>query len=63
MPEINHPHDAFFKKVFARTDVAADFLTHYLPPEVLRLLDVQTLELVKDTFVDPELQQHFSDLL
>jgi len=63
MPETNHPHDAFFKKVFSRADVAADFLTHYLPPEVLRLLDVQTLELIKDTFVAPELQQHFSDLL
>lgn len=63
MPETHHPHDSFFKEVFTRTDVAVDFLTHYLPPEVLRLLEVQTLELVKDTFVDPELQQHFSDLL
>ncbi len=63
MSEVSNPHDVFFKEVFSRTDVAVDFLAHYLPPEVVKALDLQSLELVKDSFVDPELQEHFSDLL
>ncbi|MFZ4662084.1 MAG: Rpn family recombination-promoting nuclease/putative transposase [Caldilineaceae bacterium] len=63
MDAINHPHDHFFQHSFARREVAADFLTHYLPEPVRRLLDLQTLELTKDSFVDEALQDHFSDLL
>jgi predicted transposase/invertase (TIGR01784 family) len=43
--------------------VATDFLANYLPPDVAAELDLTALELVKDSFVDVELQQHFSDLL
>ncbi|MGH9835071.1 MAG: Rpn family recombination-promoting nuclease/putative transposase [Blastocatellia bacterium] len=63
MTEISNPHDKFFKATFGRLDVAADFLAHYLPPEVAAALDLTTLELTKDSFVDAELQEHFSDLL
>jgi predicted transposase/invertase (TIGR01784 family) len=63
MSEIVNPHDRFCKDLFARPEVAADFLAHYLPPEVAAALDLRTLELVKDSFIDPELQPHFSDLL
>ena len=63
MDAIKHPHDHFFQHSFARREVAVDFLTHYLPEPVRRLLDLQTLELTKDSFVDETLQDHFSDLL
>lgn len=43
--------------------MAADFLANHLPPEVAAELDVTTPELVKDSFIDAELQPHFSDLL
>lgn len=57
------PHDAYFKATFGRPTAAAEFLRHYLPPEIVRLLDLTRLELEKDTFVDARLRRHFSDLL
>ncbi len=63
MPETSNPHDAFFKDLFTRLDVAADFLARYLPPAIVAQLDLTKLEIVKDSFVDEELQAHFSDLV
>jgi len=63
MSELSNPHDRFFKQVLARPEAASDFLAHYLPPEVARELDLTAPELVKDSFIDAELQQHLSDLL
>lgn len=63
MSEIANPHDSFFKDLLARPEMAADFLANYLPPEVAAELDVTAPELVKDSFVDAELQPHLSDLL
>lgn len=63
MSEIINPHDSFFKTLLARPEVVTDFLTHYLPPAVAAQLDLRAPELMKDSFVDPELQPHLSDLL
>ena len=60
---LQNPHDRFFKELFSRLEVAQDFVRHYLPTEIVALLDVTTLDIVKDSFIDPELQEHFSDLL
>jgi predicted transposase/invertase (TIGR01784 family) len=60
---LTNPHDKFFKDLFSRADAARDFLRHYLPSEVTHLLDLATLEISKDSFIDPDLQEHFSDLL
>ncbi len=58
-----NPHDRFFKEALSRQEVAVDFLRHYLPPEVTAVLDLSSLQLIKDSFVDEALQEHFSDLL
>jgi len=63
MSELTHPHDRFFKDVFSRADVAADFLRHYLPPPVVAALDPGRLTISKDSFLDAELQAHYSDIL
>lgn len=63
MSVINNPHDRFFKEVFSRPDVAAGFLHQYLPEAVSAEIDVSTLQLRKDSFIDPDLQQQFADLL
>ncbi len=63
MAELNTPHDAFFKRLFGDVEVAADFLRNYLPAEILARLDLDTLQLEKDSFIDPELRESFSDLL
>src|SRR5437868_11362013 len=63
MSELTGPHDHFFKTLLGRPEMAADFLANYLPPEVAEVLDLTAPELVKDSFVDAELQEHLSDLL
>jgi len=63
MPELTNPHDKFFKEILSREEVARDFLKNYLPPEVYALINTDSLELSKDTFVDKDLTEYFSDLL
>lgn len=61
--DLNNPHDRFFKGVFGRAEVAAEFLQGYLPAAVAAVLDGSTLRAEKDTFLDPQLMQHPADLL
>ncbi len=63
MAESNTPHDGFFKRLFGDLEVASDFLRSYLPAEILSQLDLETLQLEKDSFIAPELRESFSDLL
>ncbi len=62
-PDLSNPHDRFFKEVWSRKAVSRDFLNRYLPRAVVNLLDIKTLELTKDSFVDQRLQEYYSDLL
>lgn len=63
MPDLGNPHDRFFKELLSTPEMAADFLRNYLPPEIVAALDLSAPEPVRDAFVDPDLQQHFADLL
>ncbi|MEW6349229.1 MAG: Rpn family recombination-promoting nuclease/putative transposase [Thermodesulfobacteriota bacterium] len=61
--EITDPHDRFIKEVLSRLDVAEEFLFRFLPAHVSRHLQPKTFRLHKDSFVDPNLREYFSDLL
>ncbi|EGQ26756.1 transposase [Sporosarcina newyorkensis 2681] len=61
--KIQNPHDKFFKETFGNVAVAKDFLHHYLPQNIMQVIDVNTLEPQKDSFINEELQENFSDLL
>ncbi|MEW5801947.1 MAG: Rpn family recombination-promoting nuclease/putative transposase, partial [bacterium] len=63
MNEVNNPHDKFFKNVFSTKSNAEDFLLNYLPGDILKLLDLESLEYTKESFVDEHLAECFSDLL
>jgi len=63
MEQISSPHDKFFKEALSRQEAAVDFVVHYLPKDIASLLNVDSLEISKDTFVDKELASHLSDLL
>ena len=63
MPDITNPHDKFFKEALTQPGAALAFLRDYLPPDVAAQLDLTHLQLVKDSFVDETLQEHFSDLV
>ena len=62
MNKITSPHDKFFKHVFTRGDAAKKFLMTYLPPAVVRLIDWDSLEYTKDSFIDKDLNEFLSDL-
>lgn len=57
------PHDALFKGIFSRPDRAAELLRALLRPEVVHLIDWDSLALVPGSFVDETLRSHHADLL
>ena len=63
MTALNSPHDRFFKAVFGRAELAAEFLEQYLPADVAATMDWATLRPEKEAFLDPQLTQHPADLL
>ncbi|MBI3651164.1 MAG: Rpn family recombination-promoting nuclease/putative transposase, partial [Acidobacteria bacterium] len=63
MTEIHNPHDRFFKEVFSHPEAAAEFFAAFLPSHIVALLDLAKLEPIKDSFIDPSLQEHLSDLI
>ena len=63
MSNITSPHDKFFKESFSQLEIARDFLTRYLPQDVRDLLDLDQITIQKDSFVDSDFHEHFSDLL
>jgi len=44
-------------------DTVQQFIRQYLPSDVVGLLDLDTLEYTKDSFIDKQLKEYFSDLL
>ena len=56
MDDITNPHDVYFRESFGRSEIARDFLRVHLPDAVLAEVDLDSLEISKDTDV-------FSDLV
>ncbi len=63
MTKIINPHDKLFREIWSNLETAGSFLTHYLPEKVLSLIDLNTLEISKDSFVENDLKEYFSDIL
>ena len=60
---IRNPHDGFFKQTFGRVDFAREFLAKFLPGEVVRCLDLPSLEASSESYVDDQLRATQSDLV
>ncbi len=63
MEQITNVHDKFFNETFTREEIAKSFLDEYLPDEIREKVNLDTLSIVKDSFIDKELREHFSDIL
>jgi predicted transposase/invertase (TIGR01784 family) len=63
MDEIASPHDTFFRESFSRREIALDFLRRYLPAELLAEIDLDTLDIGKDSYVASDLRTAYSDLV
>ncbi|MCP4111516.1 MAG: Rpn family recombination-promoting nuclease/putative transposase [Desulfobacteraceae bacterium] len=60
---MKNPHDKFFKETLTRRKNALSFFREYLPADIVAKLDWRTLKITKDTFIEPELRERFSDIL
>ena len=49
---IDKPHDKFFKENMSNIDTAKDFMLNYLPKDILKIIDLDSLSLEKDSFID-----------
>lgn len=58
---MNNPHDKFFKKSISKKETAKGFLEHYLPHDLLAKIDLNTLQIEKDSFADEELEEYLPD--
>src|SRR5579872_5875794 len=63
MANINSIHDKTFKATISDVRVAREFFAEYLPKTVLALIDLSTLKLSPNTYIDKELQAFNSDVL
>jgi predicted transposase/invertase (TIGR01784 family) len=60
---LTNPHDKFFKESFNRKEIVESFIIEYLPAHLHSRMDLGTLAILKDSFIDKELSEHFSDIL
>ena len=60
---INSPHDKIFKQALSELKVAKEFFKNYLPSKVLKKINLDSLILCKETYIDEKLREHMSDIL
>jgi len=61
--EVTNPHDKFFKENFSDKEIATDFIREMFPPKLVENLDLSTLELDNNSYIDEELKEYYSDLV
>ena len=55
MTSIENPHDKYFKKSMSNINVATEFFQSHLPAEMLKMVDLATLEQQKESLIDTNL--------
>ena len=63
MADIKNSHDKLFKETLSDINNAKDYFKHYLPTDILNIINLDTLEIRKDSFIDADLKEFFSDML
>ena len=61
--ELNNPHDKFFKGAMGMISIARPMLVKYLPKDLLDKLDLDTLEIDPNSYINDELKETFSDIV
>jgi hypothetical protein len=60
---IHRHHDKFFKETLSDRETTIDFLQHYLPRELQEVVVLDTMTPEKQSFIEPDLQESYSDIL
>lgn len=53
----------YFRATFGEVNFTTDFLNNYLPKDLVDIMDMDTLEPQKGSYLDKELKEQFTDLL
>src|SRR5271170_3812637 len=61
--KVSTPHDGFFKAAMTEKRVAQAFFKQHLPEAILKRVNLTTLQLRKETFIDFQLRASASDML
>lgn len=61
--EINNPHDVFVRRILSRKSEAVSLIENYLPPEIVEKIELESLKLTQESFIDENLRSHHTDLL
>ena len=61
--KVVNPHDKVFRAAYSNKENARSLLTDKLPDNVLKLVDLDSLEISKDSFIEKDLADYYSDIL
>jgi predicted transposase/invertase (TIGR01784 family) len=61
--KIQNVHDKFFKETFSRIDVVTNFLEELIDEKLVRKLDLSTLQIDNNSFIDEKLEERFADIV
>jgi len=56
-------HDIFVRESFSDTERAVAFFERFLPENIVRHFDFGTITVLKESYINETLQEHFSDLV
>jgi predicted transposase/invertase (TIGR01784 family) len=59
----NLPHDSLFKRIMENDIAAKEFLNEYLPAEVKDIIDLDTIKVQKESYIEPNLTKRLSDIV
>lgn len=62
-PTKNLPHDSLFKRIMESDIAAREFLDEYLPAEVKNIVDLNTIKVQKESYIEPNLTKRLSDIV
>ncbi len=58
-----NPHDSFFKTLLSQKESASEFLEKIAPEEIVKRLELKSLQLDTTEYVDEQLQDYFADVV
>lgn len=60
---LQHAHDKSFKRMLSHPRIAKEMLEQHLPTHLLNILDLESLEISKSSYIDERLRESASDIL
>ncbi len=61
--DINNIHDKFVRATFMDAERAASFFEQMLPEQILKLISLETIQVVQESYMTEDLKEYFSDIV